>query len=73
MACGDGQRAVVVSLCLRPKRETLDAHKELAKRLDELGSRIEHKRFRFLSMTPPIFAGNIALSDIHCGTMPTIA
>ena len=25
------------------------------------------------TMTATVFAGNIALSDIHCGTMPTIA
>ena len=72
MAYGDGQRAVEVSVCLRPKLETLDAHKELAKRLDELGSCIERKRFRFLSMTPTAFAGNIALSDIRRSSVPTI-
>ena len=72
MACGDSQRAVEVSMCFRAKREILGAHKELAKRLGELESRIECKRFGFLSMTPAVFAGNIAVSDIHCGTAPTI-
>jgi hypothetical protein len=29
-------------------------------------------RFWFLTMTATVFAGNIALSDIHCGTTRTI-